>query len=309
LAQAGKGNRQLREGGGTNRGGDEPDRAFDGGHVRSVRDYQVRSFEVLLAQVRNDDGKQIVFSSVPAEAISQQGQLRGVLHRLGATAVTLVTVLSDGAEGPRALGEAASPGPTHHVLDWFHLSMRIQHVDQVAKSWPDVSADDRQTGANLVEIIDRIRWRLWHGQVARGLDLTGETLATLDGVANSKESAAARKVARLLGDLETYICGESSITPQHQDERFHGGHGKYRAMASSLLRLQAVATALLPAPHAMPAEAVHVRLPASRRLAASVRQVFARAGPSPSTGPPRCPVLPILPCLMHGDPAWPAPPH
>jgi transposase len=119
--------------------------AIDGGHVRSARQYQGRSFEVLLAQVTNDDGKRIVFSSVPAEAISQQDQLRGVLYKLGATAVTAVTILSDGAGGPRALGEAASPGPTHHVLDWFHLSMRVQHVDQAAKSSPDVSEDDRQT--------------------------------------------------------------------------------------------------------------------------------------------------------------------
>ena len=133
---------------------------IDGGHVRSVRHYQVRPFEVLLAQVTNDDGKQIVFSSVPAEAISQQDQLHGVLRKLGAAAVTPVTILGDGAEGPRALGEAASPGPTHHVLDWFHVSMRIQHVDQAAKTWPDVFADARQTGADLVEIIDRLRWRL-----------------------------------------------------------------------------------------------------------------------------------------------------
>jgi hypothetical protein len=164
-------------------------------------------------------------NSVPAEAISQQGQLCGVLHKLGATAVTPVTILSDGAGGPRALGEAASPGPTHHVLDWFHLSMRIHHVDQAAKCWPVVSADDRQTGADLVEIIDRIRWRLWHGQVARALDLIGETLVTLDGVTNSKELAAvaARKVARLLRDLETYICGQSDIiidyaTARQEDE-------------------------------------------------------------------------------------------
>jgi hypothetical protein len=199
--------------------------SIDGGHVRSVRQYQVRSFEVLLAQVTNDDGKQIVFSSVPAEAISQQDQLRGVLYKLGATVVTPVTILSDGAEGPRALGEAASPGPTHHVLDWFHLSMRVQHVDQAAKGWPDVSADDRRTGADLVEIIDRIRWRLWHGQVARALDLIGETLVTVDDFAIGEELAAvaARKVVRLLRDLETYICGQSDIiidyaTARRQDE-------------------------------------------------------------------------------------------
>jgi hypothetical protein len=106
---------------------------IDAGHVRSVRRYQVRSFEVFVAQVSGDEGNSIVFSSVPAEADRQQQQLRGVLHRLGATPSTPVTILSDGADGPRSLGAAACVGPTRHVLDWFHLAMRIQHVAQAAK--------------------------------------------------------------------------------------------------------------------------------------------------------------------------------
>jgi hypothetical protein len=40
--------------------------SIDGGHVSSVRSYQARSFEVIVAQVSND--KQLVFASVPAEA-------------------------------------------------------------------------------------------------------------------------------------------------------------------------------------------------------------------------------------------------
>jgi hypothetical protein len=60
---------------------------------------------------------------------------------------------------------------------------------------------------------------------------------------------------------------------------------------AALLEQQAVASAPPPAPHAMQAEATHARLPASW-LPASVRQIFARAGPGPSTGPPGCPVLP-----------------
>src|SRR5215213_10323132 len=56
--------------------------AIDGGHVRSVRRYQVRSFEVFVAQVSGEEDKSAVFSSVPAEADQQQQQLRGVLHRL-----------------------------------------------------------------------------------------------------------------------------------------------------------------------------------------------------------------------------------
>ena len=50
------------------------------------------------------------------------------------------------------------------------------------------------------------------------------------------------------------------------------------------------------------------RLPASW-LAASARQVLARAGPSPSTGPPGCPGLPNLSCLTHGAGARLAPPY
>jgi hypothetical protein len=187
--------------------------SIDGGHVRSVRSYQVRSFEVMLAQVSNDDGKQVVFSSMPAEADRQRDQLRGVLHELGATPATPVTILSDGADGPRSLGEAASVGPTHHVLDWFHLAMRIQHAAQAAKSWPNTSAEECEAGTRLSETIERIRWRLWHGQVGRGLELIGETITALEATAKtiSPAAAAALKVARLLGELEAYVCGQSDI--------------------------------------------------------------------------------------------------
>jgi hypothetical protein len=187
--------------------------SIDGGHVRAARQYQGRTFEVLLAQVSNHEGKRVIFASVPAEATSQTRQLRGVLHGLGATPATPVTILSDGAAGPRLLGEAASPGPTHHVLDWFHFAMRVQHVAQAATSWPNTTETDRNAGDRLTETIERIRWRLWHGQVKRALDLIAETVAAMNVAAGDKSpiAAAARKVARLLGDLETYVSGQSDI--------------------------------------------------------------------------------------------------
>ena len=77
--------------------------AIDRGHGRSVRSYQVRSLEVMLAQVGNDDGKQVVCASMPAEADRQRDQLRGVLQGLGATSAMPVAILSDGADEPRSL--------------------------------------------------------------------------------------------------------------------------------------------------------------------------------------------------------------
>ena len=104
-------------------------------------------------------------------------------------------------------------GPTWHVLDWFHLAMRIQNVAQAPKGWPDASAADRPAGVALADTIERIRWRLWHGQVKRALDLINETAGMLEASAEAASSTAtsACKVARLLRELETYVSGHSAL--------------------------------------------------------------------------------------------------
>ena len=56
--------------------------SVDGGHVKSIRTYQMRSFEVMLACISNDQGEQQLFSSVPVEADRQRQQLNAVLRDL-----------------------------------------------------------------------------------------------------------------------------------------------------------------------------------------------------------------------------------
>jgi hypothetical protein len=143
-----------------------------------------------------------------------------VLHRLGATPRTPVTILSDGADGPRSLGEAACIGPTSHVLDWFHLAMRIQHVAQAAKGWPADAPGKREDGARLADAVEHIRWRLWHGQVQRALDLIRETLTWLEGMADAAPTAAA-KVVPLLRGLETYVTGQADLIIDYAAARRH----------------------------------------------------------------------------------------
>ncbi len=57
--------------------------------------------------------------------------------------------------------------------------MRIQHAAQAAKGWPADTPGECEGGARLADAVERIRWRLWHGQVRRALELIGETLAWL----------------------------------------------------------------------------------------------------------------------------------
>ena len=57
--------------------------------------------------------------------------------------------------------------------------MRVQHVPQTVRGWPCATDKDQQNGALFADVIERIRWRLWHGQVQRALDLIGDTLEKL----------------------------------------------------------------------------------------------------------------------------------
>jgi hypothetical protein len=112
-------------------------------------------------------------------------------------------------------------GPTHHVLDWVHISMRIQHVVQAVKGWPDATIEDRMEGARLADIVEQhIRWRLWHGQVKRALDLIGDTLEPLDAMAKGGSPAAqAAKVASVLHNLETYVSRQSDLIVDYAKAR------------------------------------------------------------------------------------------
>jgi hypothetical protein len=96
--------------------------SIDTGHIRAVPTYQVRTFEIIVAQASKDNGRHMVFAGVPDEAYHQAQQLRGVLHELGATQATPVTILSDGADGPRAVGAgpqaSARPGMCSTAFTW-----------------------------------------------------------------------------------------------------------------------------------------------------------------------------------------------
>lgn len=195
---------------------------IDAGHVKSVRTYQMRSFEVMIARVGNDEGQEVVFSSMPAEADRQVRQLHHVLRRLGATASTPVTILSDGADGPRSLAGAASVGPARHVLDWFHLAMRVQHVAQAVKGWATAVPAATEWTTALADAVSRIRWRLWHGQTEWALVLIGDTLTDLDALVEAADNRQARKVVTLLRALETYVVGRGELIIDYAAARRRG---------------------------------------------------------------------------------------
>jgi hypothetical protein len=69
--------------------------------------------------------------------------------------------------------------------------------------------DTNTPSARLAEAVEHIRWRLWHGQMQRALDLVRETLTWLEGMADTAPAVAAK--AALLRGLETYVSGQGSL--------------------------------------------------------------------------------------------------
>ncbi|CAO3358488.1 hypothetical protein [Azospirillum melinis] len=164
-------------------------------------------------------------------------QLHHVLRRLGATASTPVTILNDGAEGPRSLTGAASSGPVRHVLDWFHLSMRIQHLAQAVKGRAAAEPAAAERKVPLADTVSRVRWRLWHGQTERALSLIGDTLTNLDALLDAADDRQARKVATLLCALEIYVVGQANLIIDYAAAPGRGDPISTATTASTVQRL------------------------------------------------------------------------
>ncbi len=117
--------------------------------------------------------------------------------------------------------QAASSGTVFHVLDWFHLAMRIQHAAQCAVGWPANTVSDCRNRAKFTDAVEHIRWRLWHGQTKRALRLIQRTLAAVEAKAEGKTAAAksATKLTKALVALETYVSGLADLIIDYASAR------------------------------------------------------------------------------------------
>ncbi len=104
-------------------------------------------------------------------------------------------MISDGEECIKRLA-GMLPQPATHILDWFHISMKLQPLAQMALTAPVDHGLFEQD-------IDRIKWRLWNGQPKRALDLATTVRRQL--FSKIDECLWARRADKLLEKLNTYI--------------------------------------------------------------------------------------------------------
>ena len=144
-----------------------------------------------------------------------------------------VTVLSDGAEIMKRLPKAL-PQPTTHIIDWFHIAMKIQPLQQVADHivrWRDAgNSEMAQVDAN----VRSLKWKLWHGQTDRALDQL-ETMTSEFAKLRERGNLSATRLLHLAHPLLTYVRSNKSAIINY-GARYRSGRRIATAIAPSSRR-------------------------------------------------------------------------
>ena len=96
--------------------------------------------------------------------------LKSALDDDGYTDATRLSVLADGADGLSRVVQDGTKRTPIAQLDWFHISMRLRHIEQMASKTMVLMADP-DTGHWVSKQVPRLRWLVWHGHWAEVLPL------------------------------------------------------------------------------------------------------------------------------------------
>lgn len=198
--------------------------SLDGGyvHARSEAQRKDGSFEIIVGKSTTGDGATTRFGLVSGYDTKPRRRLFEVLQAQGLQMNQAATFLTDGGDMVRDLTEGHSPQSTH-ILDWFHIAMRLTVLGQMGKS-----VEIEHKGEKFEEDLERVKWFLWHNNVYKALQL----LEWLDQDIDAGASDEARKLARTLREFDHYIRTNQSSLPNYGD-RYRNGEPISSALAES----------------------------------------------------------------------------
>ncbi len=191
---------------------------LDGGYVHSAHQRSRRDgwFEVIAGKAIPAEGPAKCFGFVQTFDTRAKRRLFEVLHSQGMQANQQVTFLTDGADDVRDLPLYLNP-QAEHLLDWFHITMRVTVMAQMAKGMRSVEQPD--LAADVAKELERLKWFLWHGNVFRALQIVGDLE---DGLGVDEPSPEPDKLARAIREFGGYIGANAGSIPNY-GERHRAG--------------------------------------------------------------------------------------
>jgi len=200
---------------------------LDGGYVHSSQQRSRRDgwFEVIAGKSMPAAGPAKSFGFVQTYDRKPKRRLFEVLKSQGMRPNQQVTFLTDGGEDVRDLPLYLNP-QAEHLLDWFHVTMRITLMGQLAKG---VRSHNPKLAAELAEELERLKGYLWHGNVFLALQTIDYLQLDVD---NEDPSPEQQKLSRAVTEFGGYIRANGAWIPNY-GERYRSGEAISSAFVES----------------------------------------------------------------------------
>lgn len=147
------------------------------------------------------------FAFVRAHDDRPRRRLLDVLASQGYAPNQKLVLMSDGGESVRKV--AARIGPeAEHVLDWFHVTMRLTVLVQMTKG---ACPSDAGWTEERLRDLERLKWLLWHGHTRHAVEAAQELADDAWGMeedAKERKAEAAEtgsKLRRLRASAEEFV--------------------------------------------------------------------------------------------------------
>lgn len=193
---------------------------LDGGYVRHW--HKKGCFEVIAGKSIPAEGGAKCFGFIQEVDAKPRRRVFEVLRSQGLQANQAVEFFTDGAAVLRSLTSYLSAESTH-ILDWFHLTMRLTVLQQYALGFAQV---DAAGGKALQDGLTSIKWHLWHGNAERALekilDLDDALTTHQDDPLVARKYSKCKPLARLLADFHTYVEQNSGFIVDYAERQRYG---------------------------------------------------------------------------------------
>jgi len=184
--------------------------AIDGTYVRADGTMWSREYRVVAGRMERQGKLGDYFAWVPQYRHCIAGDfMKAALEANGWTPESQVRVLADGADGFGNLVGAAAGQPTERVLDWFHISMRLQPIEQMCSKMAMAAGDsDAELKQLLTEKVPRIRYQRWNGKHEAALERIENiywAAKRLEGSGSIDDAERVRRFRQHMIDLRDYL--------------------------------------------------------------------------------------------------------
>lgn len=188
---------------------------IDGGYVRSWTD-RPTNFEVIVGKSVPEDGPVRRFGFVAGHDDKPKRRLHDLLVDQGVAMNQEVTFMSDGASNLRDLQYYMRPN-AEHLLDYFHIAMRITVLQQMVRGLPAPFSD---TIPYAIQILESVKHNLWHGSVNRALILVEDFTDGFEFISDAPPEV--RKLCRYLKEFSRYVDNNVDLIPNYAERHRYG---------------------------------------------------------------------------------------